>query len=70
MGKNKQNDRRQGKHDVGSSHEKPGPKTKREGDKVPDGMLQRKISLIEANWKGKISMLIAIVSWPLSVGSP
>ena len=59
MGKNKQNDRRQGKHDVGSSHKKPGPKTKRGGHKDSDGMLQGKFSLIKANWKRKIPMLIA-----------
>ena len=59
MGKNKQNDRRPGKHDVGSYIKKPGPKTKRGGHKDSDGMLQRKISLIEAYWKRKISTLIA-----------
>ena len=37
----------------------PGPKTKRGGDKDSDGMLQRKFSLVEKNWKRKIPMLIA-----------
>ena len=59
MGKNKRNDRRQGKHGVGSYIKKPGPNTKRGGHKDSDGMLQRKFSLIEANWKRKIPMLIA-----------
>ena len=35
------------------------PKTKRGGHKDSDGMLQRKCSLVEKNWKRKIPMLIA-----------
>ena len=58
MGKNKQNDRQKGKHDVGSYIKKLGPKIKRGGDKDSDGMLQRKISLVKANWKLKIPKLI------------
>ena len=70
MGKNKQNDRRQGKHDVGSSHKKPGPKTKRGGDKDSDGMFQRKISLYKSELETQNSKVDHIVSWPSSVGSP
>ena len=70
MGKNKQNDRRQGNHDVGSYIKKLGPKTKRGGDKDSDGMLQRKFSLVEKKLETQNSNVDRIVSWPSSVGSP